>query len=408
MNRNILLFFLIFPVFLMAQEKKKSDFKFNLKGFIKTDYIYDSRQNVEGREGFFILYPKPIVEDANGIDINNKASANQYCMTTRLGVEIQGPDVFGAKTCGLIESDYTGPSNAHNNVFRLRHAFIKLDWTKTSFLMGQYWHPMDVPEMLPTVLSLNTGTPAHSFSRGPQIRLTHMTGPVKWIAVAYSQRDHVSIGPYGPTNKYLRDAVLPDLSLQAQWTNKNLFAGAGVNYKELHFRTFTQNNQLMTDQPGSLSFIGFAKYENKKWDFRVQGIYAENMTDHIMLGGVAVTMVDSVNALIEYSNVKAASAWTTVYFKHKGFKMGGFAGYIQNLGCDKEIVGPFYGRGGNIHHVYRFSPQWSYQKKNFIIANEWEYTVAAYGTPNEFGQVKDTYEVNNLRFTFSLIYLFSI
>jgi hypothetical protein len=408
MNKKILLFLLFFPLVLLAQEKKESDFKFNLKGFIKADYIYDSRQNVEGREGFFILYPKPIVEDAKGIDINDKASANQYCMTTRLGLEIQGPDIFGAKTSGLIESDYTGPSNIENNAFRLRHAYIKLDWAKTSFLMGQYWHPMDVPEMIPSVLSLNTGAPTHCFSRGPQIRLTQMTGPVKWIAVAYSQRDHVSIGPQGPTNKYLRDAVLPDLSLQAQWTYKNLFAGAGINYKELHFRTFTLDNQLMEDQPGSLSFIGFAKYENKKWDFKLQGVYAENLVDHLMLGGAAVTIVDSLNAHIEYSNVKAASGWATVYFKHKGWKIGGFGGYIQNLGSENKIVGPFYGRGGDIHHVYRFSPQWSYQRKNLIIANEWEYTVAAYGTPDEFGVVNDTYKVENLRFTFSLIYLFNL
>ncbi len=87
-------------------------------------------------------------------------------------------------------------------------------------------------------------------------------------------------------------------------------------------------------------------------------------------------------------------------------KIGGFGGYIQNLGSKNEIIGPFYGRGNDIHHVYRFSPQWSYKIKNLIIANEWEYTVAAYGTPDEFGLVEDTYEVTNLRFTLSLIYAF--
>lgn len=402
------LVFTLLPFVIVAQDKKKSEFKFNLIGFVKADYIYDSRQNVEAREGFFIMYPKPILEDANGVDINDKASANQYAMTTRLGLDIKGPDIFGAQTSGLIESDFTGPSNAHNNVFRLRHAYIKLDWGKSKLLMGQYWHPMVVPEMMPMVLSLNTGSPMHSFCRGPQIRITQMTGPVKWVGVAYSQRDYVSTGPEGPSSIYLRNAVLPDLSLQLHWQHKNLFSGLGINYKELHYRSFTNDNQLMTDQAESLSLIGFAKYENKKWDFRLQGVFGENLFDHLMLGGTVVTMVDSINAEIEYSNLQAASAWATIYFKYKAWKFGGFGGYIQNLGCEKTIAEPVYGRGHDIHHVYRFSPQWSYQIKNLIIANEWEYTVAAYGNPDEFGKVKDTYEVGNLRFTFSLIYLFNL
>jgi len=363
---------------------------------------------VEAREGFYIMYPKPIEKDATGIDINDKASANQYAMTTRLGLHIQGPEIFGAKTGGLIESDYTGPSNIQNNAFRLRHAYITLDWGKTSILMGQYWHPLDVPEMLPSVLSLNTGSPIHSFSRGPQIRLTQLTGPVKWIAVAYSQRDYVSTGPEGPSSIYLRKAVLPDLSLQAQFSHKQFFAGAGLNYKELYFQSFTDDNKMMTYQRGALSFIGFAKYKNSKWDFRLEGIYGENLYDHLMLGGTAVSLVDSTNAQIEYTNLKASSVWATIYFQQKGWKIGGFAGYIENMGSNNKIVGPVYGRGQDIQHVYRISPQWSYQIKNLIIANEWEYTVAAYGTPDEFGEVMDTYEVGNLRFTFSLIYLFDL
>jgi len=408
MKHKLWLLIVLFPLINLAQEQKDSEFKLNLKGFVKADYIYDSRQNVEGREGFYIMYPKPKNLDANGIDINDKASANQYAMTTRLGLHIQGPDIFGAQTTGLIESDYTGPSNAHNNVFRLRHAYIKLNWDKTSLLMGQYWHPFDVPEMLPSVLSLNTGSPIHSFSRGPQIRLTQMTGSVKWIAVAYSQRDYVSTGPEGPSSVYLRKAVLPDLSLQAQYSYKNFFVGAGINYKELYFESFTNDNKMMSDQPGALSLIGFAKYETSKWDFRVEGIYGENLVDHLMLGGAAVSFVDSINAHIEYTNLKASSFWATIYYKHKGWKIGGFGGYIQNMGSEKEIIGPFYGRGQDIHHVYRFSPQWSYKIKNLIIANEWEYTVAAYGKPDEFGKVYDTYEVGNLRFTLSLIYLFDL
>lgn len=86
--------------------------------------------------------------------------------------------------------------------------------------------------------------------------------------------------------------------------------------------------------------------------------------------------------------------------------MGVFGGYAYNLGSQNEIVGPSYARGADIAYVYRVSPQWYYQVKNLILANEWEYTVAAYGRPDQFGMVQDTYEVGNLRFTLSMIYKF--
>ena len=407
MRNYWMIFLLCLTLFSVAQEDENAKIQLKLKGFAKADYIFDSRQNVEGREGFYIIFPKPIERDANGIDINKKASANQYGMTTRLGLEVKGTEIFKAQSSAFIEGDFTGPSNAHNNALRLRHAYIKLQWTKTSFLMGQYWHPLDVPEMIPRVLSLNTGSPMHSFSRGPQIRITQQTGPVEWIAVAYAQRDFTSTGPEGSSSIYLRNGVVPDLSLLAQWTRKSIFAGAGLNYKKLHFRSFTNDNQLMTDDVAALSALAYVKIQHQKWDVRVQTVWGENLVDHLMLGGTAITQVDSLNAQITYSNISAISAWSTIYYKiNKKIKVGVFGGYAQNLGGQNEIVGPSYARGADIAYVYRFSPQWYYQIKNLIIANEWEYTVAGYGTPDEMGKVQNTYEVGNLRFTISLIYKF--
>ncbi len=393
----------LFPLASLAQETEK--IKLKVSGFVKADYVYDTRQNVEAREGFYIGYPKPIVRDANGIDINGHPSANQYAMTTRLGLKAIGPEILNAKTLAYIEGDFTGPSNATNNSFRLRHAYIRLDWENTSFLMGQYWHPLDVPEMLPLVLSLNTGAPMHSFSRGPQMRLTQQTGFIKWVAVAYSQRDYASNGPQGVSNIYLRNSTIPDLSLQAHFSHQKIFAGIGINYKQLQFQSFTLDNKLLTDDLSSLSALAFIKYETKKWDFRIQTIWGENLYDHLMLGGVAVSEVDSINAKIQYTNLSAVSAWGTIYYKFDKLKIGVFGGYISTLGSSSEITGPVYARGYDIKYVYRISPQWSYKIKNLIIANEWEYTVAAYGTPDSFGKVQDAYNVGNLRFTFSLIYL---
>lgn len=405
MRITILGLLLCLPLIIWAQEEENEKPKVKLSGFVKADYIFDSRQNVEGREGFYVSYPKPIVLDANGVDINNHPSSNQYSMTTRLGVTADGVTLINAKTMAFIEADFTGPSNAHNNALRLRHAYIKMDWTNSSLLMGQYWHPNDVPEMIPKILSLNTGAPMHSFSRGPQIRFTQRTGPLKWIAVAYAQRDFASAGPQGVSSQYLRDGVIPDLSLQAHYSHKSIFAGAGFNYKRLQYRSFTLDNQLMVDDVPALSALVFVKVQHKKWDIRLQGVWGENLYDHLMLGGTAVTHADSSNAHIEYSNISAISAWSTIYYRFDKLKIGIFGGLAKNQGSPKEIIGPVFARGADIDYVYRISPQWYYQIKNLIIANEWEYTVAAYGSPDSFGKVQDTYEVGNLRFTLSLIYV---
>jgi len=400
-----LVFILLFPFYTQAQKKKESAVKLKLSGFVKTDYIFDTRQNAEAREGFYIAYPKPIVLDANGIDINDFASASQYAMTTRLGLTATGPEILQAKSKAYIETDFTGPSNMQNNALRLRHAYIRLDWENTSFLMGQYWHPLDVPEMMPMVLSLNSGAPMHSFSRGPQIRVTQKTGAFNWIAVVYSQRDYASNGPNGYSNQYLRNSAIPDLSLQLHYSNRLVFAGAGINYKQLNYRSFTLDNKLLNDDISSLSTIAFIKLKNKKWDARLEAVWGENLYDHLMLGGVAIAQIDSVHAQISYTNLPAASIWGTFNYKFKKLKVGVFGGYIKSLGSSEIISGPVYARGFDIDYIYRISPQLSYKIKNLILANEWEYTVAAYGEPDAYGKVQNSYEVGNLRFTLSLIYL---
>jgi len=123
------------------------------------------------------------------------------------------------------------------------------------------------------------------------------------------------------------------------------------------------------------------------------------------LGGVAIAQIDSVHAQISDTNLPAASIWGTFHYKFKKLKVGVFGGYIKSLGSSEIISGPVYARGFDIDYIYRISPQLSYKIKNLILANEWEYTVAAYGEPDAYGKVQNSYEVGNLRFTLSLIYL---
>ncbi len=170
-------------------------FGISFSGFVKTDILYDSRQTVSIREGHYLLYPKGEQRDQDGRDVNAASSFHMLSIQSRLLGKITGPDAFGAKTSGLIETEFFGTADGDINGFRLRHAYVKLNWRATELMVGQFWHPLFVTESYPEVVSFNTGAPFQPFNRSPQIRLTHQMGRWSLMATALAQRDFSSFGP---------------------------------------------------------------------------------------------------------------------------------------------------------------------------------------------------------------------
>jgi len=202
-------------------------------GFVKAEAIYATSQIVEAREGYLSLYPKNVSLDKNADDINAHGSFNQFAMSARLTLNANGPDIFGAKASALIEGDFTGASYLEINSFRLRHAYLKLKWSHSSIIAGQYWHPINIPEMIPNVLSLNTGAPFHPFSRQPQIRIDAKKGRINTMIAITAQRDYTNIEPAGSSSVYLRNSEIPNLHAQVQYIAAQLFAGVGFDYNTL-------------------------------------------------------------------------------------------------------------------------------------------------------------------------------
>jgi hypothetical protein len=135
--------------------------------------------------------------DKAGQDINAAANFNILSVQTRLAGKVTGPDALGAKTSGLIEGEFFGTADGDTNGFRLRHAYVKLNWKKSELMIGQFWHAMFITDCYPDVVSFNTGAPFQPFSRTPQVRFTQAFGKLSLIATALSQRDFASNGPEG-------------------------------------------------------------------------------------------------------------------------------------------------------------------------------------------------------------------
>lgn len=414
MNRHLLSLFgaLVILVSLLsgdlkAQNSNDTPVTVSIHGFAKADVAWDSRQVVEAREGFLVFYPQKPKYDAQGEDINATPGFNSWAMTSRVNIKATGPKVLGATAMAFVEGDFTGPSNTENNAFRLRHAYVSLAWEKWSVLAGQYWNPMDVPEMLPKVLALNTGAPFRSFTRSPMVKAEYKFGSSKIIAAIYTQRDYQSSGPSGASANYLRTSGLPNFHLQYQLNKGSIIMGIGADYKMIRPRMTSDSLIIDDNKVSSFSALAYIGYSKGKFGIKGQALYGQNLSDHLMLGGYAVSSIDPTTDAREYVNLNNLSSWIDCNYRiTPAVNLGLFAGYSQNLGTEKDVVGAFYGRGDDIASLYRLSPriEWIYGPVQFIA--EVEYTAAAFGKPDNRYKFDETETTNNLRVQTALVYNF--
>ncbi|MDP2301670.1 MAG: hypothetical protein Q8N03_04505 [Ignavibacteria bacterium] len=403
MNRILLI--LIFGTTLLTAQSSgdKAGFGISWGGFVKTDVLFDSRQNVTIREGHFLLYPENKNLDVDNKDINGESSFNMLSIQTRLTGKITAPDVLGAKTSGVLEGAFFGHTNPDINGFRLRLAFVKLQWENSSFLAGQYWHPLFITDVFANVVSFNTGVPFQPFSRNPQLRYTYKTGGTSIIATAYSQRDFSSTGPNGISSEYLRNGVIPGLNLNTMFEFPNLLFGISGDMKTLRPKLVSEAKYLSNEKITSFAGMVYGKYFKDEFSIKMEGVYGSNLYDLTLLGGYASYEKDVITKIEKYTNVNVFSAWTDIAYG-KSTEFGLFAGYTKNLGSEKAILTNF-SRGTNIAYVYRISPRVIFNIGKFRLAGEVEYTVAGYGTADSNGKVTNTEEVANLRLL-TAFYLF--
>ena len=399
-----------------GQEEAKFGIKFS--GFVKNDFFWDSRQTISAREGHFMLWPAPVTLDERGDDIYSKASFNFLAIQSRLSAKFTGPDALGAKTSGLIEGDFFAQANANINLFRLRHAFIKLNWEHTEVMAGQYWNPLFVTACFPGTVSFNTGTPLQSFARNPQIRVTYKTGGFSLLAAALGQRDYSSVGPLGASSLYLRNSAVPEMQVQLHYGTSNedgmnIVAGAGAAYKTIVPRLSSSPVDGVTykveEKVGGLTAMAFAKLSTKPITAKLQVRYGENISDLLGISGFAATgITDVTTGERSYAPLKSMTFWAEVHTNGNP-QVGIFGGLTSNNGINETILAtvPVYGRGTTIRRLYRIAPRVIYNVGKLRLAAEVEYTSAAYGDNyDEFYIPADITLASNLRVLTAIYYFF--
>lgn len=404
--------------------------KTEIYGFVRNYFTYDSRSCVQSNEGLFNMLPNDIKPGVNGEDLNAIPSVRFLSMTTRFGLNVTGPEIWGAKSTAKIESDFCGASSGTAFNLRIRQAYAKLAWGKSDILVGQAWHPMS-GDLMPEVFSLATGAPFNPFNRSPQVRYNY--APVKGLsftAAALYQYQYGSVGLDGKTaNTYSRNALVPEFFVGMTAKGKHLTGGFGVNASTIAPRVTIDSLKTRVDEHvTSLSAMVFGSLKVEDLSIRAKAMYGQN-TSHMQQPTGYGVVNEASNGAYTYESMQLGSAWITMMYGKK-LRYGFFAGWMKNFGSagnsfvENRVV-KVDAAGNEIHLVeggkkyafvtrnnigmdqaFRFSPIVTYKVQNMQLGLEYEHTAAAYGTYQSNGTVTDTHWVANNRICMMLKYDF--
>jgi len=411
MKQNLIVMFLLISFVAPAQGFLTSkNIKIDFSGFVRNDFIFDTRRNVDACDHLLEFFPQKPNYDFNNEDINAQPSAQFLNTFSRVGTRFSGLEIGKAKISGYIEIDFTGGSLTPT--LRLRHANTQIDWENSRLLVGRAWHPAFIEKVYPSVLNENTGLPFQVFNRSPQIRFTQsLSQNIDFIAAAVYQYDYSNTGPLGKTYRYQRDAVIPNLHAQIQYFDETWVIGAAFDWKSIQPRTSTLGtggNMYKTNEKlNTLALLAYLKYSKEMFEFKAKSMYGQNVCESLLPSGYAVATIDASTGAETYTPLNHVYNWVNITYGQK-WKFGFFAGHLKNLGTSDKPVGPFYGMATDIDMVYKISPQLIYTYKNFMFGWEMSWTTAAYGDIDytNFGKIKNAENVTNFRNMLSVAYNF--
>ena len=421
MKKIILLSFAAFSFIGNAQTTTpaapaEKEWDVSMYGFVRTDYIYDSRKESSVREDQLNLYPLDVAKDINGKDVNAVGQSNFLSVTSRLGAKVKGPNVWGAKMNGTLEGDFYGNVEGSSiGLFRLRHAFVTMDWSKTQVTMGQTWYPTFIPEVFPGVANFNTGILFNPFGWATQAKLKqNFTKEFSAALTLYKEREFTNAtATTGTQNSASINSAMPSLNLVFQFKNQNWIAGLGAEYKSLQPLTdngSTTAKLATTEKVNSSSVFGYAKYSNDKFSVKAYGISGGNLNSLVMLGGF---VGNTTNGIQSYNPIKTTAYWVDIASNGKSIAPGFFFGYTKNDGSSTaaNALSAVYMRGLSgtrvIDNVWRASARVDLKKNKFRVSPELEYTAATWGDADLYGEATDNKtNVGNLRAMVSCVYSF--
>lgn len=379
--RLLFLSIIFLPSLLFSQEDQKINI--GISGFVGYDFFFDTYESYDSRDGEVYLFPKAENLDDQGKDINENLSAQMLAVQSRARVTAAGLNAFGAKAKAVIEGDFLGTGTDYTRLFRLRHAFVQLDWDKAELLTGQTWHPMFVTGCFPGVFSFGAAAPFNPLNRAPQIRYTYKpTKNLDFMGALLYHGDFKSTGPSGAQ----QNSGIPDVQFQFRFHNDLIYAGFTAGYKVLQPRLVTDTLARKTNETvGSYNLQAFAKITTNPLTIKLEGVYGQNLSNFVMIGGYGASKDPTIVDDYSYVNLNTLSVWTELITNFDKVNFGLFAGYSANMGAKEDYYSlktddmP-YVRGETIDNIYRVSPRIEFSSGKMKFVLEHMMTGAVYGT----------------------------
>ena len=378
-------------------------------GFVAAQSWINTHESVAGAEGFLYLYPTDkATVPGDDHDRNAVPQGSWFGTMARLGFVLKGPEVFGAASRAKAELEFSGHTAPGSILYR--HAFIALDWEKSTLTLGQTWHPMN--DLFPSTVGIAIGSPFNALNRSPQLRYEYFLGSekkVKLTGAAIFQAANTTIGPNPDTTKvgpiksydFSRKSIMPMFYAGIDFTFGNLKVGGGLEYQRISPRVDLDDDNKKYYMNGLCGMVQ-AQYNKDKLSIKAKSLIGHNMSHLGICSGFG--LVDR-NDYEEYAPLAACSSWAQVQYGG-ALKVGLMGGYMENWGAGKNLTSVYAIGGGKIDNMWRIAPNAQYTVGNVNLGVEYELTTVAYGTLEANGTVSDTHDVMNHRLLLSVMYAF--
>ena len=391
----------LLPVSANAQKNVSIDWY----GFVAAQSWINTHESVAGAEGFLYLYPMDRIQDP--VDQHDQAAIPQgswFGTMARLGFVLKGPEIFGAASRAKAELEFSGHSAPGSVLYR--HAFMALDWEKSTLTLGQTWHPMN--DLFPSTVGIAIGSPFNALNRSPQLRYEYFMGQdkkIKLMGAAIFQAGNPSAGPLGKSYHYARRSMMPMLYAGVDFTLGDFKVGGGLEFQRITPSVDYSDNNTKYYMNGLCGMIQ-GQYNKDKLAVKAKTLIGHNMSHLGICSGFG--MVDHLDpGRVEYAPLAASSSWVQVQYGG-ALKAGIFGGYMSNWGAGKDlVVGTICGaENGTIDKMWRVAPNVQYTVGNLNLGVEYELTTVAYGDTQPNGTVINTHNVSNNRLLLSAMYAF--
>ena len=386
-----------------TKEEKPAPVRVKPYGFVRNYFTYDSRKmyTVVGGEYDMLPYDRDIKDS---VDLNAYPTAQFLAITTRVGLQLDGPQVWGGLTSGRIEADFGGFANT-NTVARIRLAYVQIDWAHnnkghSTLLMGQDWHPLS-GSIMPDVLGMAAGAPFRPHSRTPQVRFAFAApcGLGFTIAALY-QLQYMYNGPSSidlanavtiASPHFANRALLPEGFVGINYKSSHLYAQLGVDIQTLRPRNFglTSSGTTVRVDERFTTFTPtlYFQYTARLFGLKFRTMYAQNTAHLNQISGYAVSHFDPISGQAEYTPLRSCITYLNLSYGHR-YRANLFLGHMKNLGVSVDLHnfdGSYliFEKGGtdftHLNSIWRIAPSFSYNLTHFNIGLEYELTGATYG-----------------------------